>query len=157
MFFLTVICGLWRGFSTGSYARAVLQVEGDPDVHRRQLGGQVSEDVGHGHRLHAGAGFAGLAGVALGGFGRRKPSDLPHGSLVPLDGGRREDTAAEAAHVGDVVVGAAVEPIVEQVRRPMGEKRVPLHLPESDPSSPLSSADGLPGDLVDGARGANLK
>lgn len=58
--------------------------------------------------------------------------------------------------MGDVAVGAVHEAVVEEEGGTVAEEGVALHLPQADAALILAALDGLPRELVHGARGSNL-
>lgn len=65
---------------------------------------------------------------------------------------RGQQRATVAADVHDVVVGAPVQAVVQEVGRPVRQQRVALHLPEADAAPELAALDRLPRQRVDRPR-----
>lgn len=68
----------------------------------------------------------------------------------------RQQGPAVSAGVHDVVIGAPVQAIMQQVGGPVSQKRVPLHLAEPNPAAELAPLYWLVRERVDRARGPHL-
>lgn len=97
------------------------------------------------------------AGAPLSRGRRRRGGALPgRRDGTPAGGGGQEGPAG-GADVRDVAVRAVHEPVVKEESRPVAQQGVAFHLPQSHPALVLAPLDGLPRQLVHGARCSHLR
>eukprot|EP00160_Parvularia_atlantis_P019732 Unigene7868_Nuclearia_a/m.24167 Unigene7868_Nuclearia_a/g.24167 ORF Unigene7868_Nuclearia_a/g.24167 Unigene7868_Nuclearia_a/m.24167 type:complete len:339 (-) Unigene7868_Nuclearia_a:1067-2083(-) len=123
-----------------------LDAQHQADVHREQLRHEVAEDVRDRDDLDAAAGLA----VAAGHLSPRRDGR-------GRDRDRRNERAAQAAHVRLRVIRVVHQAVLQHERHAVREQRVALHLAKADAASALAALDGLLRQVVHGAGRADLE
>mmetsp|Transcript_24694 Transcript_24694/g.57511 ORF Transcript_24694/g.57511 Transcript_24694/m.57511 type:complete len:486 (-) Transcript_24694:2193-3650(-) len=132
----------------GSPRGDAVRLNGRLDVHRRELIGKVLENVRDSQHINVRA-IGALAAV-------RRPAGLLDAHRARRQHHRRQERAALGAHECLSFVGAAQQPVLHEESDAVREKRVSLHLSQSDAAVHLPSMDGLPCERVDGPFCAHL-
>lgn len=91
------------------------------------------------------------------GSSKSTSSAVPPASSDVRQRRRAEQAPTPAADVRDAVVGAQVQPVMQQVGGAVRQQRVALHLAEADAAAGLAALDGLARQRVHGPDGADLE
>mmetsp|Transcript_29419 Transcript_29419/g.73543 ORF Transcript_29419/g.73543 Transcript_29419/m.73543 type:complete len:678 (+) Transcript_29419:260-2293(+) len=118
------------------------------DVHRRELVGEILEDVGQRDHLHIVATLTRAAECL--------PQLAVSDPAARREHRRREQRAALAADERLGLIGAMQQPLLHDERRAVRQQRVALHLSEPDASVDLAPMHRLVCDLVDRPRRSHL-
>lgn len=137
----------------------LLQPQAELDVHRRQFVGQIPKDVRQRNRprLPPTQSTGGLCLRRCYSIHCRHRPRLRRGQDGALGKRRADEAPTLLADVGEVPVGAVHEPVVQEVGSAVRQEGITLHFSKADATMPFSPLDGLPRQLVHGARRTDLR